>query len=131
MGKNKSKEKSRKTNEPNEKDNPYLVSASAFLEQLIKIIYWERYSAPGQANMVCSFLLFLIIIFYILSSGIVAITRIAASVFNSDLTKDTGDNIVVLLLIFISAFAACLLVIWITRQELERTKQDDAKKNNK
>jgi len=88
-----------------------------------KLLQWEKCSVAGRANLIIDILLFLIFIFYILSSSSVAIMRIVASIFNKSLTEQTGDNIGTLALIFAVCALACFVIAFIVLLEKKKYKE--------
>ena len=105
----------------NQKKNHSIFS---FFTEVLQIIHWERYSAPGQANLISVLVLAAIIVVYLLYNGFEAVARVIASIWNSAMTEKSGDSIISLLVVFISAFAVCLFVIWITRKEIEKNDEE-------
>ena len=91
-----------------------------FLHGLLQAIKWEVYSPQGQTNVVVTFIMALIICLYLLSSGVATVVRIFVSIFNRELTSQTGDNVVTLLIVLFVASMLCLVFVYITSNEYER-----------
>lgn len=106
-------EKKKKSKE-NDKGSspPYNV-----LKELYSILMKEKNSTAGRFNIFVDALLALIIIVYLLSSTVAAVARIIASIFNSELTGQSGDNIVLLLVIFLITSLLCFVFMWFTKRE--------------
>lgn len=73
--------------------------------------------------MIVDFLLAGIIVVYIMNNGATTIVKTIASIFNPDLTAETGDNIMSLLAVFLVASVICLFIMAFARQETEELRK--------
>lgn len=120
MGSSKRKNGEKKQAENKGAENKGILSAcSHFFIEVFEALHLETTSIAGRINIVFDLALFLIIIIYLLTSTAASVARIVASIINRNLTGQTGDNIVTLIVIFIVASALCLVFMHITRKEKE------------
>lgn len=116
-----------------EKEDKKSGAVFRFYSALLDAIQWEKISPEGHINLAVDILLATIIIMYFLSSTVTSVSRIIASIFNEGLTDGTSDNIVVLLLIFIGAALACLLIMHFVLREtnaIKKSKSDNKAKDD-
>ena len=95
------------------------------------IMHLELFSPPGRMNLLSQLMLLIIIVIYLFQSTTTSVIRIISSIWNPELTSQTDDNIVTLLIIFFAAFILCLGFIFIVdweQKNLEKTK-NKAKKD--
>ena len=106
-------------NQKGTEDKTLLNMGLHFLNEILKAFHLETISSAGRVNIIFDLALLAIFIVYLLSNTVTSVTRIVASIFNPSLTRQTGDNVIVLAFIFIGASVGCLVFMHITRKEKE------------
>jgi len=88
-----------------------------------------KYLVSEWINILSEFMLLVIIVVYLFQSTTTSVARIIASIWNTDLTSQTDDNIVTLLIIFFASFILCLGFIFIADRERKHFEkaQDEVK----
>lgn len=99
------------------KKNKDTDSSFSIIRELSSVLIQEVDSHAGRFNILVDAFLAVIIIVYLLSSTVSTVARIIASIFNSALTPQTGDNIVPLIVTFLVASFLCLSFMWFTKRE--------------
>ena len=96
---------------------------------IFNALHLELFSPVGRINILSEFMLLVIIVVYLFQSTTTSVARIIASIWNTDLTSQTDDNIVTLLIIFFASFILCLGFIFIADQERKHFEkaQDEVK----
>ena len=92
----------------------------SILAAIIAAVEFEIKSWAGKVNIFFDVILAGLIVVYFLSSSAVSITRIIVTIFNQELTKDTGDPIFILLLIFIGASILCIVFMYFVEREYRK-----------
>lgn len=90
------------------------------IKELYKALIRETHSPSGKFNILVDAVLAIIIIVYLISNTATSVARIVSSIFNQELTGDTGDIILPLIFIFIAASLACLAFMWFVEREADK-----------